>query len=65
MKSPATSTSSARSTESAQARLRLWRARSSELLTDLEAFLTTSDGSCADSQAAPLTSLPPSDSQAA
>jgi hypothetical protein len=51
-------------TESARLRWKLWRERSAELLSDLEAFLPTSDGVSADSQSVPTCSLPPWDSQA-
>lgn len=66
---PATSTSSGKSTESAQVRRRLLLERLGELMSDFHAFDQRTESlsglSCEDSHGVPLSLSPASDSQAA
>ena len=60
-----TSTSNGQCSENARLRLKLSQERFAELLSDLMAFLPENTTSLEDSQGVPLSSLPPSGSQAA
>jgi hypothetical protein len=59
-----TSKSNEQFTENAQLRLRLWRERFTELLSDLEGFLPARSLSCEDTHGVPVCSSSHSGSQA-